>query len=351
MAGLVIDGGNLLGQQRIAQNGADAAANAGTLVIAESLAGPARSGQNVLDAISASAAANGLGNVSAEYTDGFGNSLGITVAGGSIPSGARGVNVGGDRSVGTTLVRAVGITQLTASADATAVAGALATFSGGGVLPVTFPVAISDCDGGGSYRPGSAPWPIVDANARDAGNDGNMVTVPLCRTSEGSVGWLDLGSGNLEDQIVNGPGPGVSIPIPAWLQTKTGNMNNVENAINNNYADTPVLIPMFDDTCKVDPGGNLLACPADKKGTNPSGNNTWYHVPYFTNFWVYQAYIQGANLNQCTSKPGTPETIDPSSPGFLGCIKGWFVEYVYDGPIDPNREITSDTAIGIQLIR
>jgi Flp pilus assembly protein TadG len=349
MVGLVIEGGNVLGQQRIAQNGADAAANAGTLVIAESLSGRSRTGQNVLDAISASAGANALANTQAEYTDGFGVPLGITVTSGAIPSTARGVNVGGDRIVDTSLIRVVGINRLTASADATAVAGALSAF-GRGALPVTFPTAVSDCDGLGNFHPGDDVWPIVDANSRTTDN---MVTVPLCRTGAGSVGWLDLGDGNLASQIINGPGPGVSIPIPTWLQTQTGDMNNVENAINTYYGDKPVLIPMFDGTCRVDPGdaSSAATCPTDRRGTDPSGNNTWYHIPYFTTFWVYEAYIQGADVADCASEPGTPETIVARSPGFLGCLKGWFVEYVYDGPIDPNREISDDTSISMQLIR
>jgi Flp pilus assembly protein TadG len=348
MTGLVIEGGNLFGQQRIAQNGADAAANAGTLVIARKLAGQSYTGQDVLKAVSDSAAANGLGAVNAQYTNGFGQLLGVPVTTGAIPTNARGVYVGGERTVETSLIRVVGINQLTASADATAIAGALSSL-GRGVLPVTFPTTVSACDGKGNYFPGSAIWPIVAADNR---NDGNMAIVPLCKIDPGSVGWLDLGDGNLATQIVDGPGPGVSIPIPTWLQTQTGNTNAVESAINDNYADSPVLIPMFDGTCGVNPGdaSSKDTCPNDKRGVDPTGDKTWYHIPYFTTFWLERAYIQGKNIDSCSSGPGKP-TVDPKTPGFLGCFKGWFTEWVYDGPIDPNREITADTAIGMQLVR
>jgi Flp pilus assembly protein TadG len=347
MTGLVIEGGNLFGQQRIAQNGADAAANAGTIVIAQKLAGQARNGQDVLDAVAASTAANGLGAVTAEYTDAFGTPLGVPITADPIPAAARGVHVGGDRVVETTLVRVVGIDQLTASADAIAVAGALRS-AGRGLLPVTFPTLVSDCDGLGNFRPGDEVWPIVDANAR---TDTNMSIVPLCKVSPGSVGWLDLDAGqNLAGEIVNGPSE--PLDIPDWLQTQTGNTNAVEDEINDNYADSPILVPMFDGTCRVDPGDASSAdvCPEEQRGTDPTGNNTWYHVPYYTVFWLERAYIQGANVNDCASPPGSP-LVRTGTPDFLGCLKGWFVEWVYEGPIDPNREITTGTAIGIQLVK
>ena len=38
--------------------------------------------------------------------------------------------------------------------------------------------------------------------------------------------------------------------------------------------------------------------------------------------------------------------------GFLGCLKGWFVNYVTAGPIVPGGEIIpGSTPIGIQMIR
>jgi hypothetical protein len=38
--------------------------------------------------------------------------------------------------------------------------------------------------------------------------------------------------------------------------------------------------------------------------------------------------------------------------GFLGCLKGWFVNYVTSGPIVPGGDIIpGSTPIGIQLIK
>jgi Flp pilus assembly protein TadG len=118
MVGLVIDGSNLFAEQRIAQNGADAAANAGAIVVAEKLAGKTRTQANVFHAIDRAARANGLADYTAEYTDDLGVPIGATVtdSAAALPSTARGVIVGGERVTGTTFARAIGIASLTRSA-------------------------------------------------------------------------------------------------------------------------------------------------------------------------------------------------------------------------------------------
>ena len=80
MVGLVLDGGALFAQQRVAQNGADGAATAGTVVIAEYMGGATgRDNLAVYNAVAASALANGLAGWAAEYTDDFGAPIGINV--------------------------------------------------------------------------------------------------------------------------------------------------------------------------------------------------------------------------------------------------------------------------------
>src|SRR5690606_18138237 len=92
--GLVIEAGNVFAQQRVAQNGSDAAATAGAVIVAESLSGVARHGSDVDAAIQSVAAANGLANVDAEYTDDFGQPIGQPVdPTADIPTAARGVRV------------------------------------------------------------------------------------------------------------------------------------------------------------------------------------------------------------------------------------------------------------------
>jgi len=374
IAALVIEGGNLFAQQRISQNGADASANAGTIVIAEGLSGASRGGADVASAVAAAAAANRLVDLAAEYVAGTGQPLTPPAAldlahpagNGSIPPGARGVHVSGGRTVATSFARIIGIDQVKATADATAIAGAVAgvcsAAAGCGLLPVTFPVAVSICSPKGHLDPyfygigvppnpddpASPYWPIVSADQRTSGT---MAIVPLCKIDPGSVGWLDLGPGNLASEIED-PRNG-SITIPNWFQTKTGNVNAVEDEINDNYANSVVLVPLFDGTCRVNPGPGTPydACPEDQKGVgDPTGSNTWYHVPAFTAFWLDRAYIAGANVGACSSSPGWP-LVDPGTPGFLGCVKGWFVRYIVDGPVDPNGQVEPFTTVAVQLVR
>ncbi len=359
MIGLVIDGGAIFAQQRIAQNGADAAANAGALVLAEHISDrvrgrPGRTGADVAAAIAASAAANGLENPVATYTDDLGQPLEplerVDPAG-AIPANASGVNVVGERRMNTFFAWATGllpggtaISELVARADATVVVGPLGGVcpaeAGCGVLPVTFPVAISTCDGKNLAGTVGETWPLVTEPERTSSN---KVVVPLCTTSEGSVGWLDFGTGqNLQDAIADPRNE--AFQIPTWIRTQTGNVNAVEDEINDNYAGSPILIPLFDGTCRVDPRGTeLAACPEDKKGIDPQGNNTWYHIPYFTTFWLERAYIQGNNASMCQPYAGQQ--------GFIGCLHGWFVEYISEGPIVPGRPIGPSDTIGLQLIR
>jgi hypothetical protein len=354
MAALVLEAGNVFAQQRIAQNGADATANAGTLVIAQSLKGQPRTGVDVFNAVANSAAANQLQNPVAVYTDNIGEPLVPTVtvtAGGSIPSTARGVNVKGDRVVGTTLARVIGITQLTASAQATAIAGAA---SGGcppdtacGLLPVTFPVQISVCDGSGRLtgigEPGDL-WQIVDPPLTGA----NESIVPLCKTAPGAVGWLDLQPGvNLAGEIVT---PLNDFDYPSWVQTQPGAPNSVEDELNDNYAGKIVLIPMFDGTCRIKPATGSTPCPPADQGVDPVGNNTYYHIPYLASFHLDEAIIQGANVDDCNAHAGTPKLIS-TTPEFLGCLTGWFVDYSLPGEVDPFTTIDAETVVAIQLIK
>src|SRR5574338_482228 len=156
MVGLVIDGGNAWGQQRQTQNGADAMANAGATVIAQSLKGATKTDGDVGCAVEQAASLNGVGNPKATYTDVNGSVLGVDVGpcvaggGATIPSTAQGVKASGDKVFDTYLARVVGVDKMTASAQATAVAGLMTApcpASDCNLLPVTFPLTISACNG------------------------------------------------------------------------------------------------------------------------------------------------------------------------------------------------------------
>jgi Flp pilus assembly protein TadG len=373
--GLVIDAGAAFAQQRVAQNGSDATATAGTVVIAQNLSGIPRSGADVRAAVDSVAAANGLTVLEAEYTDDLGNLIGQSVtAAGSIPTNARGVHVSGSRNVTTTFSRVLGITQLTPTADATVAAGALsgecvAEDDGCTLLPVTFPVKTFECDSSGNLLTGTwvgAPppghggedyWPIVGleslpSTSNPTGDTTKMAILPLCRgsgTSTGTFGWLDLVSGMNLAQEITGP-LDADIDLPDWFQAQTGNPNSVEDELEA-YIHQPVLIPLHNQACRIDPGDTAI-CPSDKTGVDPTGNNTWYYVHTLAVFYIDQVLVQGSNVSQCASPPGSPLVPVTTGTGFLGCLKGWFVNYVTAGPIQPGGVIIpGQTPIGIQLIR
>jgi len=114
----------------------------------------------------------------------------------------------------------------------------------------------------------------------------------------------------------------------------------------------PILIPLNNGACRVNPGVGV-DCPAGMEGVDTVGNNTWYYVHTLAVFWIDQVLIQGSEGDDCNNAPGTPlvPTTDTGA-GFLGCIKGWFVNYVTAGPIIPGQSFDRGTvAIGIQLIK
>lgn len=362
--GLVVDGGHAWGRQRDNQNAADAASEAGALVLAERLAGLPRSDIDVLGAVDASVAANGVDKVGAWYTDLLGNLLdaagGIVgstddaaeVGGGGIPPGAAGVQADTSKTFETFLVRVIGVDTLTTVADATSVAGytesgcpATADCT---ILPVTIPLNIVTCDGSGEITPDDPPtvWGApVYYNI--------PFTIPLCRNDPGNVGWLDWhppggGTAQLIDAI--GP-PGTldyQMTVPDWFsvsQTGTINSQGVEDALNY-YAvnEIPVLIPMFDATCNTEPvGTGMGACPPGNVGGN--GQNQWYHLDRFVAFlfeYPQGAFVNGNNRPDCDTGNGA-----------TSCLKGMFIRF-----IGPNATVGGGpgtaggfSAVGIQLIK
>jgi hypothetical protein len=374
MVGLLIDGGTVFAQQRVAQNGADGAATAGALVIAQHLGPATRTGDQVFDAIESVADASGLENWTAIYTDDFGDPIGQDVVDtGAIPTGAEGVQVRGEREVNATFARVIGVNELTAAADAIVVAGNLsgdcvADEDGCTFLPITFPVKVPECDGSGELLPGGtwigAPppssggegyWPVVGEEALPTdvdpdGDESSMAILPLCKgsgESTGAYGFIDVAAGmNLQDEIV---GPlNTSVDIPDWFQVQNGTPNSVEAEIEL-YLHQPVLIPLHNQACREDPGDTEIC---SLPGVDPTGNNTWYYVHTLGVFWIYEVNVQGSNVDECASEPGAPLVPFTTGGGFFGCLKGWFVNYVEAGPIAPGGEGEDrQGAIGIQLIR
>jgi hypothetical protein len=352
MVGLVIDGGFAWGQQRRTQNGADSMSEAGAAVLAMNLAGttPVKTDGDVGCAVEQAAAANGIANPEAFYTDIEGYFLTPSVqvgpcapgGGAAVPTAAEGVKATGERTFDTFLARVIGFNQF-----------------GCAILPVTFPLTAIICDGTHQQiQIGTAPWPLVQADDPAAPNyatSANEVIIPLCTTENGSVGWLDLGCGNLAETITTPCN--ASIPIPAWVHTQTGNVNALEDELNDfgggvvgTADDSVVLFPIHDNTCSGQPADDDPTCdPIDAEGSG-DGENLYYHVPKFAAFMLDQVYV-GGNDQECLEPPGAP--VMPShTTGFVGCFKGWFVRYVLEGPVRSGASGPQDPGvIGLQLIQ
>lgn len=349
MVGLVIDGGHAWGQQRDTQNGIDAAAEAGALRLSENLpwiaVGQPRPNQNsdVAAAVTAAATANDVELEEAWYVDWSGNRVGGApligdgaLAGGiDPPADADGVEALGFKDFDTFLGQIVGITEMTAKADATARAGYINSPGRSSILPVVFPLNITSCTNTNNPDSSEIIWPT-----------GVDQIVPLCRSGPGNVGWLDWtppagGTSELVDQILE-PDVPFDVTTPGWyFVAETGNVSaqQVQNALMT-YApgNQVVYIPLFDATCSSQPPN-----PAADACTTGSGNgqNQYYHLAGWTS-WD----IEWVDLNGGRSVCG-------SGNGSTGCFKGQFVG-IHGIPSGTLREAGANENVlfltGIELV-
>jgi hypothetical protein len=381
MVGLVVDGGYAWGKQRDTQNAADAAAEAGAVVMAQRLAGvvPAKTDADVLAAVLLAGSENNISPPDAWYTDIYGNLLDPTgaittdranaakVGSGAIPPSAAGVEAIGSQTFDTFLVRVIGFDQLTATAPATAVAGYVqdvcSAEAGCDVIPVTVPVTVLGCNGQGDPAPAVPTTYWAPTNAPQ--------TIPLCKNGPGNVGWLDWtptagGTSELEQSIRYPDND--EMTIPDWFYvTSTGNVNSksIEDALNETWGGKVVLMPLFDVTCDATPTGpGVNDCPSGHVGGH--GQQQWYHLPQFAAFqfcggtpnwcdgsygpnnneagpsFAKGAYVNGNNTNPCdTGNGGT------------ACLAGRFVQII-GGPytVGPGSGANPATnVIGVQLLR
>ena len=371
MVGLIIDGGFAWAQQRETQNGADAVAFAGATVIQQNIGGAPRKDGDVGCAMQNASEANLVELEAAVYTDAFGAPLVPEVpvglcqpgAGDDIRSDAQGVADRASQTFDTFLMQIVGFDVMTATADATAVVGRTAGVTGA-ILPVTIPLSFSTCDSSlTDYKVGEGAWAFRPTEAERTAE--TLVTLPLCDAGPGSVGWLDMECRSNISEFITNPCE-LEIPIPAWLHTQTGNVNNLEDLIREYSGgstlgdpaswgisdDSIVSLPIHTNTCDVDPG-DLSYCPptnAVEDQWQGDGDNLYYYVNGWVGFMVDQAHTSGGDL-PCRQAPGTPVLVNPVPAGKVGCLKGWFVEEVTPGPIvvgeiDPNQP----GAIGVILV-
>jgi Flp pilus assembly protein TadG len=404
MTGVIVDGGNAWANSRAVQNGADAAAEAGAIVLARRLAGAITpSGgwdASVQTAVRASATANAVDLQGVYYTDICGIPLKADgtaslnadgtykfdtakPVGSGLPTPTNttpdcpsltvgpvaGVIVLAGRDVGTYFSSVLGLRTIPITMQATAAAGFLQESCAApqgeacGMLPIAFPVNQVSCTNTNSVIDTGIPWSA----------DGVTVyVVPLCSNSPGNVGWVDWspkagGTNELIASITDPSNP--AVPLPSWQYiTSTGNVNAIglENAIRA-YDGQTVLVPEFDLTCNPGPNADPdstapaintapnFGCPAGAMGG--AGANQWYRVPSFAHFRLCDAtnaacLAKGADHGAYLTG-GAGSGICNSASGATSCLVGTFESVIRTGTIGAGvgGGTGNSKTVGIQLIK
>jgi hypothetical protein len=412
MLAAIVDGGNVMTQQRIAQTGADSTAEAGAIVLASRLANAtAPSGgwdAQVNAKITATAAASGITVKAAYYTDICGIPLrsngsaalnadgsenlanALKVGAGSLPGGSAttpdcpsltvgpvaGVLILGEKTVGAYVARAIGIASFDVTTRAAAVAGYLQSACGASqgtwcaVLPVAIPVNAVTCDGSNNVVLGSDAWTW-----------NTVLTVPLCKNNPGNVGWLDWtppagGANEIICSIVNSDNPAINLPSWQYVAA-TGNTNgggsctdnvtgisysSVEGAVRK-YDGQTVLIPQFDMTCRTannqaDPISSQptvnqapnFGCPNAPGGG--SGQNIWYRMPSFAYFKLCDPSMDGCGGRMGAYMSGGNKAECDTGNGATSCLVGEFIDILGTGTVGPGvGSGTGSKTLGVQLIK
>lgn len=402
----IVDGGNVLAQQRVAQNGADATAEAGAVLLAQRLAGAATpSGGwdvNIGGRLMQTADANNMTVEAAYYTDICGIPLkadgtaainadrtenlavALQVGNGShvLPGGTAtapdcpnrlvgpvaGVLIIARKDVATYVAGAIGITSFRVNTRASAVAGYLQSYCDSSegrycaLLPVAFPVNNIACNGNNRPIDTGTPWVF-----------NNVYKIPLCSNSPGNVGWLDWtppggGAGEIVCSILHPDNP--AIVLPSWQNVpSTGNVNgaggacsmSVEDAIRT-YEGMTVLVPQFDLTCSPpnagDPDSTQPAvitapnygCPAGALGGN--GVDQWYRFPSFAFLELCGPTVPGCGGLHAAYIQGSNSAVCDTGSGATSCLVAKFVNVMATGTVGAGvGSGTGNKAVGVQLIK
>lgn len=376
MVGLIIDGGNAFVQQRATQNGNDAVAEAGAGQLARRMLGVPPTGDDsawdarVVEAINQTAAANSVAVVGTPQYVSWNPATKVAtplgpVGTGVIPATAQGVQVGTNRTFSTYFSGVIGLTSFTATTDATAVTGYAETAAAGGLIPLTLPIHLTQCEqGGGSSRlflpDGGVDWPVGPLN---------RVALPLCSNGPGNVGWIDWdppagGASEVGDSIRTPNSP--PIRTKQWyFITEQGAITSLDDDLDTwegkdiklpifhveaNPDGTPSLIGTCDDT-PLNDQRDLEDCPAGDVGMN--GAQGWYYLVTFADFHLEHSYIQGNHEAECNdpalvSTAGPEGAVNPPD----NCLIGYFKAPVVAGEFEAGGTTpeSSFSPVAIQLV-
>ncbi len=288
--GLVIDGGNALVQRRESQNASDFAALAGARIVAQWIDGDTVNGTdlNVRNAMDAAVAANGGDPIvygtpnGPRYINDSGTLLDF-VGNGVIPTGSAGVKVASNRSWRPYFLGVIGVSDWTASAEATAKGGySLAGPPPGSLFPVGISLAFFQtypfCSGPVSTNPTSPCYPqhLTPGNLNVPGGFGWLKFgcdgYGLGQDPPANAGGCSNNKPFLQEEI--GP-PGKSygcctaVGLPGSLDRIGSLPGNKASADCSYYIDNEitVTVPIWDTA-----GG--------------TGQNAWYHIVGYAGFQI-----------------------------------------------------------------
>ena len=404
----IVDGGNVLAMQRVTQNGVDATAEAGAVILAERLAGatPPSGGWdlNIAARLAQTAAANNIDVEAAYYTDICGIPLradgsgainldrtenlavALQVGNGShvLPGGTStapdcpnrlvgpvaGVLVIGRKDVQAYVAGAIGIDTFRVNTRATAVAGYLQGYCDASegrycaLLPVAFPVNIMACDGSNKPLDSGTPWVF-----------NTVYKIPLCSSSPGNVGYLDWdppagGASDVVCSIITPDNP--AIDLPSWQYVAAaGNTNGgggscsltIEEAIREHEGEV-VLAPQFDLTCNPTPNPNgapdsslpavvtapNYGCPPGDLGGN--GSNQWYRFPSFAFLELCSPLLPDCDGLHAAYLAGSNSAVCDTGNGATACLVAKFRHVMATGTVGAGvGSGTGNKAVGVQLIK
>jgi hypothetical protein len=384
MVAMIADGGYAWAQLRIAQNGADSAAEGGATVLSERHVGVDKSSAqwdaDVHEAVVSNWEANithPTNSVVGYYTDICGTLLqpsgamasgpgnAAVVGGGALPAEPNdstpvcsatpnsvgpvaGVNAIGTQDFPTFVAGIVGITSFSASAQATAVTGFLQSCNVTAdqncvILPIAFPVNLVSCDKSGKSVVSGIEVPY----------DVELV-LPICKYNGGNFGFVDWSPPNggeseliscINDPIQSNCFPGGDVPL--WLaMAQSGNPSSstLEAAVNAwEFSKThqTILVPLFDAVCKTLPASGTANCPTNDLNGTPQ----YYHAAKFGRFELEHAYLSGNAAAEC-NPDWSPDG------GSTDCVIGTFRSFISSGPVfsyGPGGG--SNGEVGVQLIK
>jgi hypothetical protein len=190
--GLAVDGGTVYMERRHSQNAADAAALAGTRLLAGAICGKpgtddAAIWAEVVRIVGSNKVQNPASSVRADYNNKDETVLG-PVGGGGIPTGATGVSATVEISRSTYFMTLIGIAESSASAPAVAMTGPIDRFSGG-MLPIAVPLSVVE-----TLEPDEEFY-VLETNQHKGGGfcrQADDVCIGDPTSANAQRGWLNL---------------------------------------------------------------------------------------------------------------------------------------------------------------